>query len=111
MKKIRVEIINPCKADGDHHMPGDTPELSEKDARALIDSGSAKAIESTTAQTSAPTGDQLLAAIRDAAASLDTDDESLWTNGGKPKTGALEAVLGFSITAAQRDEALEAEQA
>jgi len=46
--------------------------------------------------------------IREALPQLDTDDTSLWTTSGKAKTEALEAVLGYKITAAERDAALAA---
>lgn len=44
--------------------------------------------------------------IRAAADQLDIDDESLFTNDGKPTVAAIEAILGFDITEAQRDAAL-----
>lgn len=45
------------------------------------------------------------AAIADAIKGLDRADESKWTKSGKPTTEALEAVLGFSVTASERDAA------
>ena len=45
------------------------------------------------------------AAIAGAIEGLDRADESKWTKSGKPTTEALEAVLGFSVTADERDAA------
>jgi len=44
--------------------------------------------------------------IREVIAHLDPDDESLWTKSGKAKTEAIEAMLGYQISAAERDAAL-----
>lgn len=44
--------------------------------------------------------------IREAFIQLDPQDKSLWTNAGKPKTESLEAVLGYNITAVERDAAI-----
>ena len=44
-------------------------------------------------------------AIADAIARIDRADESKWTKAGKPTTEALEAVLGFAVTADERDAA------
>lgn len=51
---------------------------------------------------------ELYAAIRDAADQLDVDDEDNFTATGKPQVAALEKILGYDITAAERDAAMEA---
>ncbi|MBU2673564.1 MULTISPECIES: HI1506-related protein [Hafnia] len=48
----------------------------------------------------------LYARIRDAIASLDTDNTEHFTQAGKPRVTALSAVLGVDITSAQIDAAL-----
>ena len=53
--------------------------------------------------------EQRLAAIRETIAGLDKDNAELWTSGGKPQVAAIEAVLGYQITAAERDKALGSE--
>ena len=58
-----------------------------------------------------PEGDELQAAIRGAIEALDPANASLWTKGGKPEVKALEARLGFDISAAERDEAWTAVEA
>jgi len=47
-----------------------------------------------------------LQAIRDAVAKLDPADQALWTGSGKPKTEAISAVLGWNVSALERDNAL-----
>lgn len=51
---------------------------------------------------------QRQAAIGRAIAQLDAQDETLWTGGGKPKTEALSALLGWTVSAIERDAALAA---
>ena len=46
--------------------------------------------------------------IRDAVEALDPNDATLFTQSGKPTVQAVELVLGFDITADERDEAYEA---
>ena len=49
--------------------------------------------------------------IRDAVEALDQGDATLFTQSGKPTVQAVELVLGFDITADERDEAYEANRA
>jgi len=99
---MQVRIKNPCKADGEYLMPGDTPDLGDNDAQALIESGAAEALQGGVRPDDA---DALLTEIREAIASLATDDGDAWTKSGKAKTEAIETVLGYAITAAERDAA------
>ncbi|WP_435626977.1 hypothetical protein [Candidatus Ferrigenium straubiae] len=46
-----------------------------------------------------------IAAIKDAIGKLDKADAALWTNSGMPKVPAISAVIGWEITAAERDAA------
>ncbi|MCL4743844.1 MAG: hypothetical protein KJZ83_00365 [Burkholderiaceae bacterium] len=48
----------------------------------------------------------LYAAIREASDKLDVDDESNFTATGKPQVQAIEKILGYGISAQERDEAL-----
>lgn len=50
-------------------------------------------------------------AIRGAIAQLDTDNEEHWNADGSPAVEAIEHVLGYDITAEERDEAVAANQA
>nr|WP_314710634.1 hypothetical protein [uncultured Comamonas sp.] len=45
--------------------------------------------------------------IRDAVAKLDPADQALWTGSGKPKTEAISGILGWNVSATERDSALE----
>ncbi len=102
-----VKIVNPSKINGEIMQPGeDVLELDDADARALIESGSAVEAEMTPAPRKPEDGDQLGEAIRSATDQLDADDGEAWTKSGKPKTEAIEAILGYSVTAAERDAAL-----
>ena len=47
-----------------------------------------------------------LEAIRTAIGKMDKEDASLWTNDGKPKTDAVSAIVGWPVTAAERDAAI-----
>jgi hypothetical protein len=49
---------------------------------------------------------QRLAAIRAAVDKLDPDDESHFTRTGKPDARALSEILGWQVTAEERDEAM-----
>jgi hypothetical protein len=52
--------------------------------------------------------DERLDAITAAIAELDPDNEEHFTRAGKPEVRALSAVLGWPVTAAERDEAMRA---
>lgn len=45
--------------------------------------------------------------ICDAIEKLDPDNSEQWTNSGKPQVREVEAILGFDISAAERDQAWE----
>jgi hypothetical protein len=61
-------------------------------------------------ETNAPTDEgERIEAIRGAIDELDEDDEDAFTAAGKPQVSALQAVLGYDISAAERDQALEPE--
>lgn len=75
------------------------PEPLAEDGKAAPEHKTAEALSDETAQR--------MQAIRDAVAKLDPADVSLWTGSGKPKTEAITAVLGYSISATERDNALE----
>ena len=81
------------------YQPGDPVELTKEAAAPLLADGAV--IEGAIK----PEGDELQAAIRAAIEALDPDNPRHFTKGGKPDVRALEAVLGFEISAAERDEA------
>lgn len=67
----------------------------------------------TTANTTANTtntppelsAEERLAAIKQAITGLDADVASSWTKSGAPAVPAITAVVGFDVTAAERDQA------
>lgn len=59
--------------------------------------------EASTADEEEATIDEIIEAI----GCLDDDNTEHWTNGGKPMVVAIETLLGKSIVASQRDEAME----
>lgn len=102
----QVIIINPCKADGKHRMPGtDAIDISDEAATALIASGSALAAEPSRPQRPADVAD-LHAAIRTAIGSMDKDNKELFTAAGIAKVESIVSVLGYAISATERDAAL-----
>lgn len=46
-----------------------------------------------------------MASIKNAIGKLDKDDAAVWTNGGAPKTSAIEAVTGWPVSADERNAA------
>lgn len=59
----------------------------------------------------APTDpDERLAAIKEAIGQLDPENPEHFTKGGDPKVEAIEAILGYNISAGERDEVWESLQ-
>ena len=79
------------------YRPGEAVALSEEDAEALLEGGVIQAPEDAAKARKA--------AILAAYSGLHLDEPEQATAEGKAKVEALEAVLGFDITAAERDEA------
>ncbi len=57
--------------------------------------------------TTGPSANESTVSLVDAIGLLNPDDESHFTKGGKPEIKALEALIGGSVTAAERDAAWE----
>jgi hypothetical protein len=57
-----------------------------------------------------PMGDRLLAAINDAIADLEVDDDDAFDRNGKPSLLSLAAILGYPVSAQERDRALAKQQ-
>jgi len=93
------------KHDGKSYVDGDTIKLPEAEAQELIDAG-ILGQATKPSKSEKPSDAVLLQQIIDAVASLDKDDADLWTNSGKAQVAAIEAVLGFDISAKDRDAAL-----
>lgn len=96
------KVLSAIRHDGEDFEEGDLIKLSADAARPLLDMG---VIGENPAR---PTDDQArLDEIADAIRGLDRDNPELWTNSGKPQVSAIEAVLGYDISASERDAALE----
>ena len=108
MAKKTYSVLMPVDYDNQRYDIGAGIDLEEKHAAPLL---AVQAIsEPTTA--SAPPADtapedasERLAAITTAIGQLDPDNAGLWLKDGKPKSDAISAVLGWPVSAAERDAA------
>jgi len=62
--------------------------------------------ERVAAREARPMGDSLMRAINDAIGELDVDDDDAFDRHGKPSIRSISALLGFQITATERDRAM-----
>ena len=111
-KRITTKVVTYDKPGGEPKPPGTSLSLDKDEADRMIKRGHASeggAREPEPAKK--PAGDTLTAALAEAIGGLDKGDEELWTNSGKPNTKALEAVLGYPVSAAERDAAWAAVEA
>ncbi len=107
MPKYRIQQA--LKHDGKSYADGDSIKLSETEAQALIDVGALgeSQAEASKSEASKPEDiNDLQSSIRDAVGLLDADNEILWTGSGKAKVESIEAVLGYAVTASERDTAM-----
>lgn len=98
----KFKVINPIKHDGDFYGVGETIEIEGgADVKSLTALG---AIAPFTIQV--PTDETArLSAVKSAIQSLDRNNEKLWLKNGSPDLVAVENVLGWAPTAAERDSA------
>lgn len=115
---MRYEIKTPIKvldADGNGVIlrEGEV-ELDDKAAADFLQVGAVVAIAAPAAApaTKAAPEDEAerLAAIKDAIGKLNIDNGDLWTAAGKPQTVAIAEIIGWPVSAADRDAAWEALQ-
>ncbi|MEY9560466.1 hypothetical protein [Sinorhizobium fredii] len=111
----KVELLKPRSLNllGRIWTRGVEEDVDFETARALVDNPRFKvrglSVSATEAdeETAKPKDKETLyAAIREAADQLDVDDESAFTSTGKPNQRALSEILGYTITAAERDAAI-----
>jgi hypothetical protein len=62
--------------------------------------------ERVAAKEARPMGDSLMRAINEAIADLDVDDDDAFDRHGKPSIRSISAILGYTITAQERDRAM-----
>lgn len=110
--KIKLTGTN-LVVNGETIADGGSCEVGDAEAKALIDRGLAKPDDGREEEAGESGADadrhaQILAAIRDLLeADPDRADETVWTKAGKPEVRAIEELLGFDISAAERDAAWE----
>lgn len=95
------KVLSPVKdLDGIHQVDA-TISLSDEAAAELISLGAVEAI----AQAGELTAEERLAAITIAIGQLDPNNLDEWLKDGKPDTGALAALTGWTVSAAERNAA------
>lgn len=105
---MKYKVKSAIRHDGKDYREGDLIPLSTEEAEALLEAGAIEAAGDGK-DDDAPDagGDDPLAEIARAIRSLDRDNPELWTGSGKPRTDAIEAVIGRDISAGERDAAWE----
>ncbi len=83
---------------------GDVRDLPDPSGERWLRRGAAVEVTDDAATDEEPSREQ---AIEDAINNLEVGHEDHWTKAGKPEVKALEAALGFDISAAERDAAWE----
>lgn len=97
-------ILLPFRDADGNHKPGDPDvQLSDSDAEELLEIGVIQELQSTVPTDSA----ERQAAIIEAIGKLDTEDSDLWLRDGKPDVSALVGLLGWPVSAAERNAAWE----
>ena len=113
MKSQDYEVLSPLKHDGDEVEVGQTVSLSKKDAAPLLACGAIRdprAVDvEVVVEAEATREEQIVEGVK---AMMAEDPEkgqaALWTKAGKPEVKAIEKMVGFDITAAERDAAWDA---
>lgn len=99
MKKYTA--LEPLNVNGKPVSVGEKIELEEKDAAQAL---ALNAIElAGNAKVEAPEGEARVDAIKAAIAGLNVDVAENWARDGKPKSDVISKVLGWPVTAAERD--------
>ena len=97
-------ILSPFRDADGNHKPGDADiQLSDADAKELLEIDVIQELQSSVPTDSA----ERQSAIIEAIGKLDTEDADLWLRDGKPDVGALVEILGWPVTAAERNAAWE----
>lgn len=101
-------VLSQVVYNGTAYPAGGDIELDEATAGPLLKGGAIGEPEASGPDAGGGTGG--LERVVEAIAAIPDDDPELWTKSGKPQVGAIAAVLGEAVTAAQRDEAWAAVQ-
>lgn len=93
-------VKSPVKLADGIRQEGETIELDEPSAAELIALGAVEAVKDA-----APDPAERAAVIQAAIANLDKENPENWLKDSRPVVNALSAVLGFTVSAAERDAA------
>lgn len=105
----KFTALSPLEHDGQRYNPGDAVELDDGQA-ALLLALVPPAIERPAKIAEPKTQEELIADIRAAIAGMDKDNKALFlADGVTPDTKALSAILGWNVSAADRNLAIRAE--
>lgn len=105
MAEKQYPVKSPVKHGGTRHIDG-TVTMDEKLAEPLIKSGVlGKATDAPAANTGPTDEAERKNAIKVAISQLDKADTTKWTGAGVPRTDALQVVLGWAVSGAERDAA------
>lgn len=102
----KYPVKQPLKFDGDNYADGDSVEMSKEQAQGLIDVNVIGQATKPAKPTKPEDQATLAAAIVAAVESMDKADDSLRTADGTPKVESLATILGYTVSAAERDAAL-----
>lgn len=97
MLEKEYTVIGPLLHDHERYKKGDVVKLDKETAAALL------AVDVVVESEEPTKRDRLVEAI----GKLPEEEDSLWTDDGKPKTGSIERLVGQRVSAAERDEAWE----
>lgn len=101
----KYTVKSPLDHDQERFEIGAEIELSEKDAAPLL--GHTVELKVAPAGNSGPTDPAArIEAVKVAIAGLDKDNKDIWSKDGRPKMNAVSEAAGFTVTAAERDQAL-----
>lgn len=92
-------VLSPLRCNGQRHAMGERLHLPGETAAAAVARGTLQPLPVRADGSDATPTSPLQAAI----SRLGPDDPSLWTKNGKPRTRALEPLVGHPVTIQQRD--------
>jgi len=99
-------VSSPIRHNGKDYAEGDSIDLSDKDAKSLLEINVIGTGAATGKTPTMPLDEaERLAAIVDAIGKLSGKDASLWLKNGAPKTEAIAAITGWDVSAKERDAA------
>ncbi|MDX8385359.1 MAG: hypothetical protein R8M11_02450 [Gallionella sp.] len=109
-------VTSPIRHNGNHYAQGDSIELEQIEAQALLVGNAISAGHKTAPPdpgiavtplsiTLLPNHEQRLHVIMDAIGKLDKNNPEYWMPSGKPQLSAIEAITGFTPAGKERDAA------